>query len=111
MTEIARSDILARATRNRRSPWPALVLGVELAAIAAVGLPIAAQQQSATTAASGEWRHYGADAGSTKYSPLDQINKDNVRNLRIAWRWKVDNFGPTPEFNLQATPLAISGVL
>ena len=34
----------------------------------------------------GQWRSYSGDAGSTKYAPLDQINKDNVRNLRILWR-------------------------
>ena len=35
----------------------------------------------------GEWRAYGSDKASTKYVPLDQINKDNVKDLRIAWRW------------------------
>lgn len=39
-------------------------------------------------AKNGEWRSYAADSGSTKYSPLDQINKDNFSQLRIAWRWK-----------------------
>src|SRR5512132_3491519 len=34
----------------------------------------------------GEWRSYGGDPGSTKYAPLDQIDRTNVRNLRIAWR-------------------------
>ena len=33
----------------------------------------------------GQWRSYSGDAGST-VRPLDQINKDNVRNLRILWR-------------------------
>ena len=47
-------------------------------------------------ATNGEWRHWGADLGNTKYSPLDQINRDNVKNLRVAWRWKADNFGPRP---------------
>jgi quinoprotein glucose dehydrogenase len=59
----------------------------------------------------GEWRYYAGDAGSTKYSPLDQINRENVKDLRIAWRWKGQNFGPAPEFNLEATPLMIGGVL
>ena len=35
----------------------------------------------------GEWWAYGSDKASTKYIPLDQINKDNVKDLRIAWRW------------------------
>ena len=59
----------------------------------------------------GEWRYYGADAAGTKYSPLDQINKDNVKNLKIAWRWKSENFGPRPEFNSEAAPLMVNGVL
>jgi quinoprotein glucose dehydrogenase len=59
----------------------------------------------------GDWWYYGGDSGSTKYSPLDQITRDNVKNLRIAWRFKSDNFGPVPENNLQATPLAVNGIL
>ena len=34
----------------------------------------------------GEWRSYNGDSGSLKYAPLDQINRTNVKNLRIAWR-------------------------
>src|SRR4051812_3498652 len=60
---------------------------------------------------SGEWRYYGGDAANTRYSPLDQINKTNAKDLRIAWRWKADNFGPQPDFNYQATPLMVGGVL
>ncbi len=85
------------------------VASIALAAAAALGagLPAAAQQG----AQDGEWRYYGGDLGSTKYSPLDQINRDNVADLEIAWRWKTDNFGPRLDFNFQATPLMIDGVL
>ena len=62
-------------------------------------------------ATNGEWQYYGGDAGSTKYSPLDEINKANVKDLRIVWRWKTENFGPRPEFNYEATPLMVGGVL
>ena len=34
----------------------------------------------------GEWDAYGADIGSTKYTPLDQINADNIDSLEIVWR-------------------------
>jgi quinoprotein glucose dehydrogenase len=40
-----------------------------------------------TGARDAEWRTYGGDLGHTKYSPLDQISKDNVKKLQIAWRW------------------------
>jgi quinoprotein glucose dehydrogenase len=62
-------------------------------------------------ATGGEWRFYGGDAGGTKYSPLDQINADNVKQLQIAWRWKSENFGPRPDFNWEVTPIMIGGVL
>ena len=39
-------------------------------------------------AVDGEWRSYAGDNGSTKYSPLDQIDASNFSDLRIAWRWQ-----------------------
>ena len=38
--------------------------------------------------ANGEWPTYGGDLGSTKYSPLDQIDRDNFGDLEVAWRWQ-----------------------
>ena len=64
-----------------------------------------------TGALNGEWRYYGGDLGSTKYSPIDQIDRDNVGDLQIAWRWKTDNFGPRLDFYYQATPLMVGGAL
>ena len=45
-------------------------------------------------ARNGEWRVYGGDEGSTRYSPLDQINRDNIKNLKVAWVWKSDSLLP-----------------
>jgi quinoprotein glucose dehydrogenase len=59
----------------------------------------------------GEWRAYGANVAQHRYSPLDQINKDNFSKLEVAWRFKTDSLGPRPEFNFQATPLMVGGVL
>ncbi len=42
----------------------------------------------------GEWRFYNGDAGSTRYAPFGQINKDTVKDLTIAWRWKRKKPGP-----------------
>lgn len=51
--------------------------------------PAAAQRG----APAGEWPSYGGDAGSTKYSPLDEIDASNFGDLEIAWRWRsVDGF-------------------
>ena len=63
------------------------------------------------TSIEGEWPQHRSDQSSTNYSPLNQINRDNAKQLKIVWRWKTDNFGPTPEFNYEATPLMVNGIL
>src|SRR5688572_6823810 len=78
-----------------------------LTALLCATFPLAAQNG----ARNGEWRSYAADPGSTKYSPLDQINRDNVKDLRIAWRFRTDNLGPRPDFNMQSVPLVVGDVM
>ncbi len=63
------------------------------------------------TPATGEWRVNGGDAGSTRYSPLDQINATNVKNLQVVWRWKAQNMGPAPQTAWEVTPLMAGGKL
>ena len=87
-----------------------------LAGVAIVfGTVFAAAQQGAR---GGEWMRYGADSGATRYAPLDQINKDNVAQLRVAWRRQAVDASissKVPDFsyssNFRATPLMIGGVL
>src|SRR4029453_3815724 len=64
-----------------------------------------------------EWRFYGGDAGARKYSPLDQINRNNVKNLRIVWRQSAtpqevrrDPDAPVPYY-YSHTPLMVGGLL
>jgi quinoprotein glucose dehydrogenase len=75
-------------------------------------IPVALLTLVTTTAAQdGDWRHYHRDLRGTRYSPLAQITKDNVRDLRVAWTWKSDNFGSPPEFKNETTPLYVNGTL
>ena len=57
-------------------------------AVSWLALGSAAAQQGATH---GEWRSYGGDTGSTKYSPLDQITAENFSDLEVAWHWKTED--------------------
>ncbi len=96
-----------------------------VAAGASLTLVLAAVPAAAQYGAvDGEWRSYAGDNGSTKYSPLDQIDASNFSDLRIAWRWQsvdgnVDleslprraDDRPISIRGLQATPLMIDGVL
>jgi quinoprotein glucose dehydrogenase len=72
-----------------------------------VSIPLSAQ----SGAKNGEWRTYGGDLGNTRYSPLDQINAANFGKLQVAWRFSTANLGPRPEFNFEATPLMVGGVI
>src|SRR5437879_3725403 len=69
-------------------------------------------------AATGEWRYYGGDKGYTRYSPVDQINRDNVSKLKIVWRRpaldpqlreEYPDLSPSPYY--KATPIMVDGVL
>jgi quinoprotein glucose dehydrogenase len=63
----------------------------------------------------GEWPSYGADKASSKYAPLTHISRENVQQLRVAWRWhSVDQ--PILHANprlwtmvYEATPLMVGG--
>jgi quinoprotein glucose dehydrogenase len=59
----------------------------------------------------GEWRAWAGDVGATRYAPLDQINASNFNKLEMAWRFKTENLGARPDFNLQTTPLMVKGTL
>jgi glucose dehydrogenase len=67
---------------------------------------------------SGEWSYYGGDKSFTRYSQLDQIDRNNVGRLRIAWRRPGIDPALLAQFpNLRvnayfkATPTMVDGVL
>ena len=57
----------------------------------------------------GEWRYWGGGPWTTRYSPLDEINADNFEDLEVAWLWRGDNFGPSPDYVFRSTPIYVDG--
>jgi quinoprotein glucose dehydrogenase len=96
-------------------PQRALVGGALAVTLAMGGsLLIRAQDETRT----GEWRSSGGDSAYKRYSPLAQITRDNVKNLRIVWRRPAldprlkEQFPKLRTNNyLRATPTMIGGVL
>ena len=80
-------------------------------AITAILLVATAGVHGQSGAKNGEWPTYGGDLGHTRYAPLDQITAANFGSLEVKWRFKTDNLGPRPEFNLESTPLMVGGRL
>ena len=80
--------------------------------------PNAAQSASPDEGAKGsQWRYYGGDAASTKYSPLDQINRENVGKVKVVWAWDSPDLALQKEnralssFAHEITPLMVGGTL
>jgi quinoprotein glucose dehydrogenase len=89
-----------------------LVIGASLLGLVAV---VGLHSQSR---APREWSYYGGDHGFTRYAPLDQITRDNVKQLKIAWRRPAVDTALTGAFPdlrvnpyLKATPIVIDGIL
>lgn len=65
-----------------------------------------ANAQTGTSVDRGDWPVYHGGEFSQRYSPLDQINAENVGSLEIAWRFATPNFGPSTDFNNPSTPFS-----
>ena len=94
LLETARIEVPDRLTR------PAL-------ALIQIDPPALATAQGETV----NWTHLGGDEASTRYSPLAQINAENVASLEIAWLFDIGPFGPISETNSVTTPLMVDGTL
>jgi glucose dehydrogenase len=98
---------------RRRLVFAGLVIVSALALAASARLTL-----SGAGVGSSEWRAYGGEKTGAKYSPLDQINKDTVRNLKIAWRQSATPLevregrsnAPVPA-SYEHTPLMIDGLV
>jgi len=91
-----------------------LIFAGFLSAVLAVGI-------QAQKAADGDWPMYGRDLAGTKFSPLKQVNADNVARLQPAWtltlvdrpqgQGRGRGVGPPQPSNPEVTPIVVNGVM
>ncbi len=55
-----------------------------------------------------DWPVYKADNASSSYSPLGQINRDNVARLEMAWEYHTDDKNPR---TIECNPVIVEGVM
>jgi quinohemoprotein ethanol dehydrogenase len=60
----------------------------------------------ANTATSKDWPTIGLDYAETRFSKLNQINTDNVKNLGLAWSYNLDS-----SRGVEATPVVVDGIM
>src|SRR6266478_6941218 len=62
-----------------------------------------------------EWSFYGHDAGGMRYSPLAQINRENVASLKVAWTFHTgdisDGKGTRKRSGFESTPIMVDSTL
>ncbi|MCS5491497.1 PQQ-binding-like beta-propeller repeat protein [Algoriphagus limi] len=56
-----------------------------------------------------DWSYYGGPADGTRYSSLQQINRDNVANLEVAWTYRTGD--ATERSQIQCQPIVKNGIL
>lgn len=56
-----------------------------------------------------EWNVYGGGPESIRYSRLDQINRNNVQRLEVAWTFETGDAFPGSE--MECNPIIVNGVL
>ena len=62
--------------------------------------------------ADADWAYYGGEPGNSQYSPLTQINRNNVRALKPAWVYRSARGAELfPTSELQLNPLIVGNVL
>src|SRR5262245_34049764 len=95
-----RAEVLSRSLTNRICSACAAIL---------VSTAATAEGHAGT-----EWPTYGHDSGGNRYSPLKQINTDNVARLVPAWTYHMAKTPPGERPRLrssQVTPLVIGGAM
>src|SRR4051812_39213896 len=100
---------------TERSGFAVSLVRVTCSVVMAAAIAGAAMAQTAPRSPSdGEWRAYGRDALGSRWSPLEQITRENVGQLQAAWTYHTGE--TAPEFagkrrqrSLEVTPLVVDG--
>jgi quinoprotein glucose dehydrogenase len=85
-----------------------LKLAAAALGVLALGLGRGAGQSTIPSPYS-EWAEYGGGPERMHYSSLQQINRGNVKNLKVAWTYDTGDVFPQSE--MQCNPIVVRGVL
>src|SRR3954447_26078270 len=109
-----------RQAGQRQTRYPALLivyllLGIGSTSVCAQNPAAPAQETSSITRATasfapedppGEWRRPARDFASTRYTPLDEVTRDNVSQLRMAW-----TFSDGEKGGHEAAPIVVNDTM
>src|ERR1700742_4941943 len=116
-------DAIAKLSGSQRFASAAVAIGVGLAISGGVAIAqkmdkgsaghikaatsaVDANFIKANTATSKDWPTIGLDYAETRFSKLNQINADNVKNLGLKWTYNLESIR-----RVAATPLVVDGIM
>src|SRR4026208_2286479 len=102
--------------RSMRWRYAILFSGILALGVASVA------QQNAKRSPDADWPTYNRDLAGTRYSPLTQINTNNVSKLQQAWSYRlrpavgvavpaVDRPASSIEIFQEITPIVVNGIM
>jgi quinoprotein glucose dehydrogenase len=89
-----------------RMKFVAIALGLSMALVAANGATPSSAGKGPDKEKNHDWPVYGGTQENNHFSILTQINRKNVKRLRLAWTFDTEESG-----GLQTSPIVIGGVL
>lgn len=101
-------DVTAFILQSGNVAIAPLLSAAELAAVSIAPGAVASAREGPQT---WNWTHFNGTEHSTRYAPLDQIDRDNVTELEVVWSLDTGPFGPQPEPSSVTTPLVIDGIM
>ena len=92
-----------RGSRSRIASLTKITFGAAIL----LNAGIAFAQVSAGSEDPNNWPQYHRTSNGWRYSPLDQINKDNLKNLKVAWIYQAGDITG----GMMETPIVIDGII
>jgi quinoprotein glucose dehydrogenase len=83
-----------------------IVLAVSIVSVAAIDAATSSPRKTSDRRQTRDWPVYGGTPENNHYSSLTQINRRNVKRLRVAWEFDTEESG-----GLQTSPIVVDGVL
>jgi len=97
---------------TRASVGVAVAMAGGLMATTALAAPVTAQRLISADNESANWLHHHRTYDSHRFSPLTEINRNNIANLNLKILVGLDGIiGPAGTTNLQGTPLVEDGFM
>jgi alcohol dehydrogenase (cytochrome c) len=90
---------------------PLAVLAVLLTGSAASDTRVAVANKDVADLPTAAWPKSGGNFFNQNYSPLTQINRQNVSGLKAVWRARLDGSATNPKYSGEAQPLVSEGVV